>query len=118
MIKHKACAKPGCPATHTGPGSFCDEHRPKRDDDFRPNATDRGYTYEWKQERKRYLRRHPFCECQECRTSGKPFKADVVDHIKPHRGDMFLFWDKSNWRAMAKRCHDQKTVRHDGGFGT
>jgi 5-methylcytosine-specific restriction protein A len=30
---------------------------------------------------------------------------------------MRLFWDKQNWQAMAKSCHDRKTARHDGGFG-
>ncbi|MCB4811684.1 HNH endonuclease [Methylovorus menthalis] len=42
--------------------------------------------------------------------------ATVVDHIKPHRGDMALFWDRNNWQAMAKECHDRKTAREDGGF--
>jgi prophage lambdaSa04, HNH endonuclease family protein len=28
-----------------------------------------------------------------------------------------LFWDKTNWQAMSKRCHDRKTAREDGGFG-
>ena len=31
----------------------------------------------------------------------------------PHRGDEKLFWDRSNWRALCKRCHDQKTRRED-----
>jgi 5-methylcytosine-specific restriction protein A len=29
---------------------------------------------------------------------------------------MGLFWDSSNWQAMAKVCHDRKTARQDGGF--
>jgi 5-methylcytosine-specific restriction enzyme A len=41
----------------------------------------------------------------------------VVDHITPHRGDERLFWDTANHQAMAKRCHDPKTAREDGGFG-
>jgi 5-methylcytosine-specific restriction protein A len=43
--------------------------------------------------------------------------ASVVDHIVPHRGDMALFWDRSNWQAMSKLCHDRKTARENGGFG-
>lgn len=30
---------------------------------------------------------------------------------------MKLFWDRTNWRGMAKVCHDAKTAREDGGFG-
>jgi len=42
--------------------------------------------------------------------------AVVVDHKIPHRGDMNLFWDRSNWQSMAKTCHDKKTATEDGGF--
>lgn len=41
----------------------------------------------------------------------------LVDHIIPHKGDMELFWDRNNWQAMAKECHDKKTATEDGGFG-
>jgi 5-methylcytosine-specific restriction protein A len=44
-------------------------------------------------------------------------EATEVDHIVPHKGDMDLFWDRGNWRAMSKPCHAAKTVREDGGFG-
>jgi 5-methylcytosine-specific restriction protein A len=41
-----------------------------------------------------------------------------VDHRVPHRrGDLALFWDRTNWCAMSKPCHDAKTAREDGGFG-
>ena len=46
-----------------------------------------------------------------------PLPSEVVDHVIPHRGDMKLFWDPENHRAMAKRCHDRKTATEDGGFG-
>jgi 5-methylcytosine-specific restriction protein A len=41
----------------------------------------------------------------------------VVDHRIPHRNDPVLFWDRTNWCAMAKECHDRKTALQDGGFG-
>ena len=116
MIKHKACAKPMCPNTFTGPGQYCDEHKPPPREDNRPGARQRGYNRQWEKARRIYLHSHPWCECEECKASKKPRRAEVVDHIKPHRGDMFLFWDKSNWRAMAKACHDSKTYHHDGGY--
>ena len=43
--------------------------------------------------------------------------ASVVDHKQPHRGDYAKFWERSNWQAMAKECHDLKTAMIDGGFG-
>ena len=35
--------------------------------------------------------------------------SPTVDHIIPHRGDPELFWDRSNWQALCKNCHDRKT---------
>lgn len=32
--------------------------------------------------------------------------ASVVDHIKPHRGNQDLFWDKSNHAALCRHCHN------------
>lgn len=43
--------------------------------------------------------------------------ASVVDHIVPHKGDQKLFWRRSNWQSLCKRCHDVKTATEDGGFG-
>jgi len=36
--------------------------------------------------------------------------ATVVDHVTPHKGDKVLFWDRLNWQALCKRCHDRKTA--------
>jgi 5-methylcytosine-specific restriction protein A len=36
--------------------------------------------------------------------------AEVVDHIKPHKGDMTLFWDENNWQSLCKMHHDRKTI--------
>ncbi|TIX60322.1 MAG: HNH endonuclease, partial [Mesorhizobium sp.] len=38
--------------------------------------------------------------CRYC-----PAPANVVDHIKPHRGDMRLFWNRANWQPLCTRCH-------------
>ena len=76
------------------------------------SSTQRGYGYRWQQARAAFLKDHPLCECDDCQAGAKRLTpADVVDHRIPHRGDQSLFWDKSNWQAMAKRCHDAKTQR-------
>jgi 5-methylcytosine-specific restriction endonuclease McrA len=73
---------------------------------------ERGYTHRWKQASKRFLAEHPLCQCADCDEGRKRVTAaEVVDHDTPHRGDMRLFWDESNWRALAKACHDRKTQR-------
>lgn len=77
------------------------------------------YGSRWRTETRLFLRAHPLCQCEDCGEGSKPgaLPATVVDHIKPHGGDARLFWSPENWQAMAKRCHDRKTAREDGGFG-
>lgn len=77
----------------------------------RGTAHQRGYTSAWQRASRAFLAAHPLCECDDCRKNGLVRAAEVVDHFIPHRGDMTLFWDESNWRAMTKRCHDKKTAR-------
>jgi 5-methylcytosine-specific restriction protein A len=48
---------------------------------------------------------------------GRVVAASIVDHIKPHKGNKVLFWDKNNWQPLCKRHHDIKTATEDGGFG-
>ncbi|MFE0394738.1 HNH endonuclease [Paenibacillus lactis] len=55
--------------------------------------------------------------CVQCYRDNRVSAATVVDHIIPHKGDQALFWDRQNWQALCKKCHDIKTVREDGGFG-
>ncbi|MCO3773892.1 HNH endonuclease signature motif containing protein [Pseudomonas aeruginosa] len=79
------------------------------------NSTQRGYGYRWQQARARFLAKHPLCRL--CSDAGKVVEATEVDHIIPHRGDMELFWQESNWMALCKVCHSKKTATEDGGFG-
>lgn len=84
-------------------------------DQRRGTSAQRGYGYKWQQARDGYLQAHPLCIKHESR--GEVVAATVVDHVKPHRGDMTLFWDSSNWQPLCKPCHDAKTAREDGAFG-
>ena len=110
---HAGCM-PGCHALTRD--RFCEAHKKTRERD-RLAPSRRGYNARWQCGRLAFLAAHPTCECPECVASGAPLMAEVVDHIKPHKGDQKLFWDKNNWQAMSKRCHDRKTAREDGGFG-
>ena len=73
-------------------------------------------TKRWKRLRERQLSEHPMCQCPHCQEKGLP--ANVVDHIKAHKGDRKLFFDKLNLRSMAKTCHDsRKQSEERGGSG-
>lgn len=113
------CLHPGC-GVLTDAGR-CERHRKVRRqeaDQHRGTSAQRGYGARWQTASKAFLRAHPLCQCAECDEGRKrTTAATVVDHIKPHRGDMVLFWDPTNWQSMSKICHDQKTAREDGGFG-
>lgn len=63
-----------------------------------------GYNSRWQRARLQFLNLNPLC-CY-CDKQGKVKPANIVDHIKPHKGDYNLFWDESNWQAMCKECHD------------
>lgn len=73
------------------------------------------YNYRWQKASKRFLAEHPLCQCPQCDEGCIRVRpANVVDHIKPHEGNVDLFWDESNWQAMNKECHDFKTAREKG----
>ncbi|MDR7147058.1 5-methylcytosine-specific restriction endonuclease McrA [Rhizobium sp. BE258] len=80
----------------------CQEMRAKqrkaRFDAKRPSARERGYDAEWQRESRSFLSVY-----NSCRRCGQ--RATLVDHIKPHRGDKILFWDRSNWQALCVPCH-------------
>ena len=71
----------------------------------------RGYNSKWRRESKKFLEIHPLCV--RCLEKGIATPATVVDHIIPHRGDQELFWDRSNWQPLCKKCHDRKTMTED-----
>lgn len=83
-----------------------DRERKARHDEKRPTARERGYNGKWQKERAAYLAVHPTCVM-----CGQPSK--VVDHITPHRGDLKLFWRRSNWQALCTPCHSGKKQREE-----
>jgi 5-methylcytosine-specific restriction enzyme A len=116
----RPCRHAGCGALVREKHGLCPLHLSamrQRVDEQRDSASERGYGARWRRARAAFLRLHPLCECDECRAQHRLLPATVVDHRVPHRGDMTLFWDSTNWQALSKRCHDRKTAREDGGFG-
>lgn len=112
----KPCIYPGC--IRLTKECYCDEHarqKAKQYDQQRGTAAQRGYDAKWRRYRIKFLAEHFYCI--ECLKQGKFVFATVVDHIKPHKGDIKLFWDTSNHQSLCKPCHDRKTAKEDGGFG-
>jgi|LGOV01.1.fsa_nt_gb 5-methylcytosine-specific restriction endonuclease McrA len=71
-------------------------------------------TKRWRKARARFLRDNPLCVM--CQALGRVTAAAIVDHIKPHRGDMALFWSEDNWQPLCKQHHDStKQAMEKGG---
>lgn len=77
----------------------------------RLSAYRRGYGKRWQATSKGWLARYPLCA--ECERQGMIEQAECVDHIRPHRGDMGLFWDAENWQGLCNWCHNRKTNMED-----
>ena len=84
----------------------------KQYDKQRGTRTERGYNNRWLRAREAWLNVHPLCEC--CKAEGRVTSGVVVDHIIPHKGDMILFWDRTNWQTLCIPCHNTKTARENG----
>ncbi|MNK92917.1 HNH endonuclease [compost metagenome] len=115
----RPCKKPGCPSLTAD--VYCESHAAEHKriqqeaDQRRGTAAQRGYSSQWRKARLGFLRKHPLCK--HCQDKERLTEATVVDHIKPHKGDKALFWERDNWQPLCKKCHDIKTAREDGGFG-
>ena len=111
----RTCTRAGCPnTTARGLCTPCRSAIPRKP---RPTAHQRGYDTRWAKARVGFLAKHPRCECPDHKGKFDAPKADTVDHITAHKGDPTLFWDRSNWRAVAKACNSRKAAREEGGFG-
>lgn len=58
----------------------------------------------WRLLRARVLRDSPLCVY--CEQAGRVTAATVVDHIRPHRGDLALFWERANLQPLCATCHN------------
>jgi 5-methylcytosine-specific restriction enzyme A len=99
------CLRPGCGRLVAS--GYCEQHRPKY------GEWHGLYNAQWRRYRAAFLAEHPLCvACPLYRLT----PATVVDHIKPHRGNVDLFWDAGNHQALCKQCHDRKTAKETAGF--
>lgn len=82
----------------------------QRQQETRRSSTARGYGYRWQQERQRFLQANPLCVvCRDVHQ--RVTVATEVDHIRPHEGDLALFWDRDNWQPICREHHQAKSAR-------
>lgn len=70
-------------------------------------------TARWIRLRQWILDRDPLC--RYCMQDEIVEEAEVVDHIKPHKGDLDLFWNPDNLQPLCRACHDGRKQREDRG---
>ena len=99
---------------HRPPGARSKQERQRETDQRRGSSTQRGYDYRWQRYRARFLAEHPLCAT--CERAGKITLANEVDHIRPHRGNPALFWDRRNHQSLCKPCHSRKSATEAGGI--
>lgn len=78
-------------------------------------TAERGYGYRWQKARERHLRAHPLCARCEAENPPRITAATIVDHRIPHRGDMVLFWDETNWDSLCASHHSSDKQREENG---
>lgn len=97
------CLRHGCSALVEE--GYCSAHS------ARPNADVRKFynTARWRRLREDMFQADPFCV--DCRDEGQTRPWTDLDHERPHRGDLTLFWDESNLRGRCHEHHAAKTGR-------
>lgn len=89
---------------------YCGDTTPgQRYDQSRKSAAARGYDHRWRKIRRAHLNKYPLCA--ECKRNGIVRLANEVDHIRPHRGNIDLFFDMDNLQSLCKSCHSSKTAK-------
>jgi len=65
----------------------------------------------WRTMREHQLQAAPLCAY--CLSLGYVTAATVADHVRPHRGNLALFYDAGNLQSLCKPCHDSVKAREE-----
>lgn len=103
----RKCKHPGCRMV-TSEG-WCPAHKPKviRKESAAWHHLYTDPRYHWAERRTDQLIREPFC--RECAKRDLRVPATDVDHIVPHRGDVFQFMT-GQLQSLCHSCHSRKTM--------
>jgi 5-methylcytosine-specific restriction protein A len=100
---------PVCPPTFRPRGARTKREARVEYDQRRGSARERGYGAAWDKASLGFRRAHPLC--LGCEAIGLIEPATVTDHVKPHRGDMAVFWDSSMWQPACDWHHSDVKQR-------
>lgn len=95
----------------------CSGRRQQQYESSRGTATERLYNAKWHRASRAFLREKPYCVVCLAQNPPRYTRATEVDHVKPHEGDLALFWDESNWQGLCKPHHSSKTLRESWAKG-
>ncbi len=70
---------------------------------------------QWRRARRIFLSDPEHCLCVHCLSIGIETPATIIDHIKPHKGNIDLFWDEDNWQGLCANCHSGWKRRAEHG---
>ncbi len=110
------CKRQGCLSQSYGQG-LCETHggiaKHQKYDRVRKDYHKLYSTKEWRAMRQRALSDNPLCMC--CKFYGYLKPSVDVDHIRPWRGQLDLFYDMSNLQTLCQQCHSKKTQAESKG---
>lgn len=117
MALTRVCKKYGCGRTAIPGIDYCPRHEDLQNQKRkiftkRGNSSKWHHLYEsaeWRRKSKAFLEKYPYC----C-ICGQPSK--ITDHIQPHRGDLYIFWNEENWQPLCVSCHSRKTLKENNNF--
>lgn len=67
-------------------------------------------TQRWRRKAAHQLLLEPLCRL--CHAAGRITAATIADHIIPHMGDVFAFWNNA-LQSLCKACHDGVKQREE-----
>jgi 5-methylcytosine-specific restriction protein A len=107
------CAHQGCSAKVAS--GRCAQHQQQRLAEHK-RFTKGKYGRPWRRAVAQWIAEDPDVRafCAECQAEGRMVLAEETDHIRPHRGDDALFWDRTNWRRLCRSHHSAKTAQEVG----
>lgn len=92
----------------------------------RGSRQERGYNTEWDHDSKLFRQAYPFCGMRpndeppvmsRCHELGIVTPAYQTDHVVPHRGNPWLFKDRTkridqqpNWQSLCRECGARKSA--------
>lgn len=110
----RPCSHPGC--VELVKYGYCDKHKKKGNDTYNRDKKRQSLydTARWKRIRKAHLIKHPWCE--EHLKNGAYVLATDVDHIEPHKGDPYKFFNNKR-QSLCHSCHAKKTREENNANG-